>query len=162
MNNGANHPITLINCMDERNIHLPYFGKWCGDADKSGRRMTENQEISLISFNIERVESKTPGKKLGDRMKEEIPGSWCGKIEFTAQPDWNTTNAVDFQLWENDGSGAKIKTVNHCHKTVCSTEERLSYHPFLGQQIFDTTLNKMVVCIDPYNKCWVDFSGNNV
>lgn len=45
------------------------------------------------------------------------------------------------------------------HKTVCSTAERESYYPTLGQQIFDTDLNKMLVCIDPENKKWVDMNG---
>lgn len=158
--NGCNHPITLINCLDERNINLPYFGRWCGDADGNGGRIIGNQEISLISFNIERVAAKTPGGVLGDLMKEEIPGSWCGKIEFTAQPAWCALNDIHFKLWESDGSGSRIKTKNNCHKTVCSTAERNTYYPTLGQQIFDTDLNKMLICIDPDQKLWVDFSGN--
>jgi hypothetical protein len=32
----------------------------------------------------------------------------------------------------------------------------------LGQQIFDTDLQKMVVCIDPDQKTWVDFMGERV
>ena len=161
-NCGLNHPITLINCLDERNIHLPLFGKWCGDGDGKGGRLIGNQEVTLISFNIERVAKQTPGGVLGDCMREVIPGSWCGNIEFTAQPAWGALNDEAFQLWENDGSGAGIKTRNNCHKTVCGTEERLRYYPTLGQQIFDTDLNKMVVCIDPHNKTWVDLSGNKV
>ncbi len=157
---GSNHPITLINCLDERNIHLPYFGKWCGDNATTGERLIGEQEVTLISFNIERVEKQTPGGKLGDLMREEIPGTWKGNIDFTAQCAWNSTNSKDFQLWENDGSGSGIKTRNNCHKTVCTTAERLSYYPTLGQQIFDTDLNKMVICIDPQQKKWVDFNGN--
>lgn len=159
---GLNHPITLINCLDERNINLPYFGKWCGDADSKGNRITGNQEINLIGFNIERVASQTPGGELGSLMKEEIPGLWCGKIEYTAQPAWCSINEVNFKLWEDDGSGCRIKTINSCHKTVCSTEERNSYYPSLGQQIFDTNLNKMVICIDPSKKLWVDLMGKEV
>jgi hypothetical protein len=30
----------------------------------------------------------------------------------------------------------------------------------LGQQIFDTDLNKMLICTDPATKKWVDFNGN--
>ncbi len=159
---GTNHPITLINCMDERNINLPYFGKWCGDTDAQGTRLIGNQEIALISFNIERVAKQTPGRELGDLMKEEIPGTWCGSIDFTAQTAWGALNSQDFKIWESDGSGKRIKTRNNCHKTVCRTEERNSYYPTLGQQIFDTDLNKMVVCIDPDKKLWVDFMGNKV
>lgn len=161
-NNGSNHPITLINCLDERNINLPYFGKWCGDSNANSERIIGNQEILLIGFNIERLAGQTPGGKLGDLMKEEIPGSWCGKIEFTAQPAWGAINDVNFKLWESNGSGSKIKTINNCHRTVCSTSERNTYYPSLGQQIFDTDLNKMLVCIDADKKLWVDFLGNKV
>lgn len=155
---GSNHPITLINCMDERNIHLPLFNL-CGDDDGNGGRLQGRQEVSLISFNMERVENLTPGGKLGDRMREVHPGTWRGAIDFTVQPAWWSLNAVDFPLWENDGSGSGIKTRNHCHKTICGTEERLSYYPTYGQQIFDTDLNTMLLCIDPANKRWVDFFG---
>ncbi len=57
-------------------------------------------------------------------------------------------------------SGKGFKTRNSCHKLVCDTKERLSYYPMLGQQIFDTDLNKMLICIDPATKKWVDFNGN--
>jgi hypothetical protein len=48
------------------------------------------------------------------------------------------------------------------HKTVCGTEERLSYYPSLGQQIFDTDLNKLLICVDADNKKWVDANGCEV
>ncbi len=158
---GANHPITLINCMDERNINLPLFNM-CGDDDKNGNHMQGKQEVTFINFNMERVERQTPGGKFGDLMREVHPGTWRGSIDFTLQPDWNALNSVDCQIWENDGSGSGIKTRNSCHKAVCTTEERLSYYPMFGQQIFDTDLNKMLICIDPSAKKWVDFMGNPV
>ena len=49
-----------------------------------------------------------------------------------------------------------------CHKTICKTEERLSYYPTYGQQLFDIELNKTVICIDPDNRRWVDFEGQSV
>ena len=161
-NCGMNHPITLINCLDERNVNLPYFGRWCGDSDGKGGRLIGNQEVTMISFNIERAEAITPGGVLGDLMREEVPGSWRGNISFTAQPSWWAINTVDLKLWESDGSGSGFVTRNNTHKAVCSTAERLSYYPQLGQQIFDTDLQKMVVCIDPDQKTWVDFMGNRV
>lgn len=160
-NCGSNHPITLINCMDERNINLPLFNM-CGDDDGKGGRLQGKQEVSLISFNMERVERQTPGGKLGDLMRETFPGTWCGTIDFTLQPEWNALNSVDCQIWENDGSGNGIKTRNSCHKTVCTTEERLGYYPTYGQQIFDIDLNKMVICVEPSSKKWVDFMGETV
>lgn len=160
-NCGSNHPITLINCMDERNINLPLFNM-CGDGDGKGGYLQGGQEVTLISFNMERVEKQTPGGKLGDLMREVHPGTWRGNIDFTLQPAWCHRNAVDCQLWENDGSGIGIKTRNNCHKTVCSTTERLSYYPTYGQQVFDTDLNKMLICIAPEQKKWVDFHGNAI
>jgi len=161
LNCGANHPITLINCMDERNIHLPLFNS-CGDADGKGGRLLGEQEVTMISFNIERLAAQTPGGKLGDLMREVHPGTWRGTIDFTAQPAWCHLNEKHFQLWENDGSGRGFKTRNGCHKPVCTTEERLSYYPTWGQQIFDTDLNKMLICTDPAAKKWVDMMGNEV
>ncbi len=156
---GSNHPITLINCMDERNINMPLFNR-CGDNAKDGSWLQGKQEVSFINFNMERVESQTPGGKSGKCMREVHPGTWCGKMEVTVQTDWNALNSVVCQLWENDGSGKGIRTTNSAHKTICTTDERLSYYPTYGQQIFDTDLNKMLICIDPSNKKWVDFYGN--
>ena len=161
LNCGANHPITLINCMDERNVNLPLFNE-CGDDDGKGGRVRGEQEVTMISFNIERIAEQSPGKALGDLMKEVVPGTWKGNIDFTAQPAWCHVNEKNFQLWENDGSGQGIKTRNNTHKTVCGTQERLSYYPTFGQQIFDTDLNKMVICIDVANKKWVDCNGKEV
>ncbi len=159
-NCGSNHPITLINCLDERNINMPLFN-CCGDTAVSGERLQGRQEVTFINFNFERVALHTPGGKLGDCMREIYPGTWCGNMQITLQPDWNSLNAVDCQLWES-GSGVGIKTTNSAHKTVCSTEERLSYYPTYAQQIFDTDLNKMVICLDPETKKWVDFNGVEV
>ncbi len=161
LNCGANHPITLINCLDERNVHLPLFHE-CGDGDGKGVRLYGEQEVTMINFNIERLAEQTPGKALGDLMRETTPGMWRGNITFTAQPAWCHLNEKNFQLWENDGSGKGIKTKNACHKEVCTTRERMSYYPTLGQQIFDTDLNCMVICIDPSTKKWVDFNGRSV
>ena len=164
VNCGSNHPITMINCLDERNVNLPLFGHYCGDSDGKGGRIVGEQEITMISYNLEIITepAKIPGGKLGERMKETVPGSWKGNIDFTVQPAHHHTNTADAQLWENDGSGVGIKTRNNCHKSLCSTEERLSYYPTLGQQIFDTDLHKMLVCIDAHNKTWVDFNGTVV
>ena len=57
---------------------------------------------------------------------------------------------------------AGIQTRNRAHKTVCTTEERLRYYPQYGEQIFDLTLGKMVLCIDPEKRKWVDFNGGEV
>lgn len=161
-NCGTNHPITLINCMDERNVCLPLFNA-CGDAEKGTRRRMQGlQEVTMISFNMERFAEQTPGGVLKDKMREVYPGTWRGNIEFSAQPAWNHLNEPAFDLWEDDGSGSGFRTRNSLHKLVCGTEERLSYYPTLGQQIFDTDLGKLVVCIDPKTKKWVDALGAEV
>ena len=159
-NCGCNHPITMINCLDERNVNLPLFNE-CGDHDKQGNIIRGRQEVSMISFNIERMAHQTPGGKLGDVMREVHPGSYCGRIDFTWQPDWNAINSVDCQIWETDGSGKGFRTTNLTHKTVCTSVERLSYGPTLGQQVFDTDLNKLLTCIDIKAKKWVDANGVN-
>ncbi|MBR3967319.1 MAG: hypothetical protein IKJ91_09635 [Clostridia bacterium] len=157
---GYNHPITMINCCDERNVNLPLFNL-CGDHARDGSILIGGQEVSMISFNIERLASQTPGGKLGDAMREIHPGAFCGRIEYTLQPDWNHTNETNFKLFEN-GSGVGFRTINMTHKTVCSTAERLSYYPSLGQQIFDTDLNKLLICVDADTKKWVDANGCEV
>jgi hypothetical protein len=161
LNCGANHPIRLVQCYDERNINLPLFNS-CGDSDGKGGRLHGLQEVSMVSFNIERIAEQTPGGKLGDCMREVIPGSFRGNIDFTAQPAWCHLNEINFKLWEDDGSGTGFVTRNNCHKTVCTTAERLSYYPMHGQKVFDTDLNKEVICIDCKNKKWVDLLGNEV
>lgn len=157
---GYNHPITMINCCDERNVNLPLFNQ-CGDHDRNGNILIGGQEVSMINFNIERLASQTPGGKLGDAMREIHPGAFCGRIEYTLQPDWHHTNEQNFKLFEN-GSGIGFRTINMTHKTVCTTAERMSYYPSLGQQIFDTDLNKLLVCIDADTKKWVDANGHEV
>ena len=159
-NCGYNHPITLINCCDERNVNLPLFNE-CGDHDRNRNKLIGGQEVTMISFNIERLAKQTPGGVLGDAMREIHPGAFCGRIEYTLQPDWNHKNEACFKLFEN-GSGAGFRAINMLHKTVCSSEERLSYYPSIGQQIFDTDLNKLLTCIDADKKKWVDANGNQV
>lgn len=161
VNCGANHPVTLIGCYDERNVNLPLFNS-CGDSDGKGGRIEGGQSVVMVNFGFERIAEQSPGGVLGDVMREVHPGSFRGRIEFTYQPAWHHTNVGDCQVWENDGSGVGIVTTNRNHKLVCSAAERLSYYPTLGQQIFDTDLNKMVACTDPATKKWVDFNGNKV
>ena len=116
----------------------------------------------MLALNIERNPDITPGGKLGSLMRETFPGTWRGNIGFTFQPAWWATNATNLPIWENDGSGSGFTTRNNAHKTICTTEERLQYAPFLGQQIFDTTLNKLLICTNPATKTWLDPNGNPV
>lgn len=155
---GFNHPITLINCCDEQNVNLPLFNS-CGD---DGGKIHGRQEVTMISFNCERVAEHAPGKKLGDLMREVRPGTWRGNVSFTRQPRWHDINSVDEPIWQEDGSGSGFVTRNNAHKAVCGSAERRSYYPQLGQQVFDTDLNRLVICTDPKSRKWVDAMGNEV
>ena len=153
-----NHPITLINCCDEQNIHLPLFAS-CGDK---GGALHGRQEVTMISFNCERVAEHAPGRKLGDLMRETRPGTWRGNISFTRQPKWGAVNSVDEPLWAADGSGVGFVTRNTAHKPACGTAERLSYAPQYMQQVYDTDLNKLLICTDPVRRIWRDAQGKVV
>ena len=115
----------------------------------------------MISFNFERVAKHVPGKKLGDLMRETRPGSWRGQIGFTTQPKWNDINAVDLPLWAEDGSGTGFRTVNNAHKQASTSAERRTYYPQYMQQIYDLDLKKLLICVDPAKRRWVDAFGND-
>ena len=153
-----NHPIVLINCGDEQSAHLPLFVK-CGDK---GGRIHGLQSVTMIGMNFERVPGQTIGGKTGDNMRETIPGSWRGHIEYTMQPEWGATNGVHQALWEEDGSGSGFETRNLAHKLAGTSEERRKYYPQFGQQYFDTDVGKLLICTDPPKRKWVDAMGNAV
>ena len=153
-----NHPITMINCCDEQNVNMPLFAS-CGD---SGGAKHGLQEVTMISFNFERVAEHVPGKRLGDLMRETRPGTWRGQIGFTTQPQWCAVNAVDLPLWAEDGSGRGFRTVNNAHRPACSSAERRSYYPQYMQQVYDTDLGKLLICTDPAKRLWRDAMGMEV
>ena len=150
-----NHPIVLINCGDEQNVHLPLFAK-CGDH---GGRIHGLQSVTMIGMDFERVPGYTIGGKTGDNMRETLPGTWRGRIEYTMQPAWHATNAVHQALWAEDGSGSGFETRNLAHKRIGTSAERRTYYPHLGQQYFDTDLGKLLICTDPAKHKWVDAMG---
>ena len=154
-----NHPIVLVNCCDEENVHMPLFGA----AHIIGRDKVSpprGQSVTMVGCNFERMEYLTIGGKLGDAMRETVPGSWRGRIEYTLMPSESSANAIDFPVWENDGSGSGFETVNLAHRRVGPSEERRRYAPHLGQTYFDTDLGKLLVCTDPARRTWVDAMGN--
>ena len=155
---GFNHPITLINCCDEQNINLPLFNS-CGD---NGGDLHGRQEVTMVSFNCERVAAHAPGKKLGDLMREVRPGTWRGNISFTRQPRWNAINSVDEPIWAEDGSGTGFVTRNNAHRPACGSDERRSYYPQYMQQVYDTDLDKLLICTDPAKRIWRDTMGTVV
>ena len=116
----------------------------------------------MISFNCERVAGHTPGGRIGDDMRETRPGTWRGQIGFTRQPAWNAINSVDLPLWAEDGSGIGFVTRNNAHKSACTSAERRSYYPQYMQQVYDTDLNKLLICTNPAKREWRDAMGNEV
>jgi hypothetical protein len=153
------HPIVLVNCADEQSVHLPLFGT-ARNIDQDGDTPHRQQSVTMVGCNFERMEYLTIGGKLGDGMREKVPGSWRGRIEYTMMPHETAANTVDCQLWQNDGSGIGFETVNLVHKLGGSSEERRTYAPHLWQRYFDTDLKKLLVCTDPARRLWVDALGN--
>ena len=157
------HPITLINCCSEHDAMIAKFVK-CGDMTKP---MTTPplQEVTMISFNVERWNewgTMSP-------CVEVVNGSFCGQIEFTAN-GIPTKGAEDFSAALNhvgtafwaENSGKNFRTVNLAQKRIGTTDERKTYCPNIGQNFYDTTLNKELVCVDGYNEVWKDVNGNQV
>lgn len=143
------HPNVLIKCIDERGVHLPRF------YDNP-----RGQATVMIAYSTERKPVNTPGGVLGEYMTEEVPGQHCGTITYTMGGRQND-NCVDIPLWA-PGHGHGFRTLNLLHKQACTTAERLSYTPNFMQRIWDTALNKEVICVDESKPLWVDAMGNLV
>ena len=152
------HPITLINCCDERSVNMPLFA-YCGTNKNNAHG---GQQISLIDFNMERTPEHTPGGVLGELATELVPGTFHGDISYTIQANVSSGgNRADQKFWK-DGHGQRFISRNSVHKLACGTTERNGYAPNYLQRIWDTTLNKEVICVDTANKTWKDAMGNIV
>lgn len=160
------HPITLINCSDERNVNLPYFAD-CGD---SRYKDTEDggQQITIIDYTIERFNELAPGGVLGYYAKEKRPGHFHGEISYTGQlytgegsGVQGTKNSKVLKFWE-DGHGQRFITRNSAHLLAGSSTERRSYAPNYLQRYWDTDAGKELICTDTANKTWRDTAGNIV
>lgn len=145
------HPITLINCCDEASCHYPLFG------ENTGR-----QPVYIINFNMEHYPNYFAAG--GQLATETTPGQWYGFIDYSIMnfEDGNPEflkNDPKKPFWA-DGCGMGMKSKNDAHKQMCGTAERLSYSPNYMQQIWDTDLNRLLVCTDPAKKTWLDAMGN--
>lgn len=91
--------LTMINCADEGNTHLPRF--------------TSTGHLTCIDFNIERFNDKyiplDPAGNPEHRAIEEIPGGWHGFISYTMQG--KAYGLGDGVFWAK-GNGNNFKTVN--------------------------------------------------
>lgn len=150
------HPITLINCCDECNFNLPYFGN-NGESRKTDG-LSGRQTINLIDYNLEVLSAYF--SKGGNYATEVSAGNTYGSITFTTQPSYggNSKNAVNAQFWAN-GNGHNVKTKNMAHSESGTTSERNTYTPQYMQTYYDTTLNKFLI----YDgTAWKDANGNAV
>lgn len=153
------HPYTLINCADEFSAALPYFGR-------NGRIGTNylndaTQQVDLIGFNMEIRRDGNPTQAEPLPAEEEVPGTFCGRVEFTATRNYNLStngNMTAFQFWKA-GSGERFRTSNMTHKLGGTTTERNTYTPQYMQTYFDTTLSKMLVYDGTQ---WRDMNGTAV
>ena len=132
----AEKTLTMINCCDEGNTHLPYLGG-------SGH-------LTAIDFNIERFKAANiPDSPdlAGAYAAEEKPGSWHGFISYTLQG-----GAFGVRKFWKDGHGTNFRTENLNH----SRAERPK-HPEYLETYFDTKTNKTLTW---NGEMWVDAMGN--
>ena len=156
--NASLHPMTFINCGQERSVNGPYF------VDCTG-----NQQIDLLGWTQETGNSYIPGGHgRGLAATEKVPGTFRGRVEYSiTRGDSETNPAVPWindpaaPFWE-DGHGHGFISRNMSHLPACSTSVRNTYKPDYLERIWDTTLGKEVICVDTANKVWKDAAGNTV
>jgi len=137
---GTPKTMTWINCCDEGNAHLPYFGGSKG-------------HLTAIDFNIERFNAAyipdDPDGAAGGAAVEENPGAWHGFISYTLQG-----KAFGLNRFWADGSGINFRTENLNH----SRTGRPKFPEYL-ETYFDKTTNKTLTW---NGSIWVDAMGNSV
>ena len=102
---GGPKTLTMINCCDEGNAHLPRF---CGRG-----------HLTAIDFNVERFNAAfipdDPDGNAPVRATEANPGQWHGEITYTLQGNafgiQTTPKGSSANFWE-PGSGRNFRTVN--------------------------------------------------
>lgn len=133
------HPSILIRCVDERNVNMPAFYQ-----TRDG-----GQYVEIIAFSFEHIDpASTPGHKLGDKAKV-YGGQWGGHITYTlgGAGYYGVSNTVEKAFWEY-GHGKEFETRNMMQRQYCTTTERQKWSPNYLQRVFDTTLNKLLMCVD--------------
>jgi len=122
------HPMTLLACIDEANANLWKFGP-----------NNYRQCINAYNTSFEVVPAWMALE--GNLAREERPGDYIGRIDYVMNGGFHTKNDPTAPFWA-EGSGIGFTSVNNAHKTVCTTAERLSYAPNIGQEVYDTDLEK--------------------
>ena len=117
------------------------------------------QTILIQNLNLEYWPQWFAIKGEGHFATEAVPNQWNGQINYTMNRGGSSLPNVTDHFWA-DGSGHNFQSRNNLHKKICSSEERRSYYPNYGQEVFDTTLNKWLICTDPANKTWRDALGS--
>ena len=144
------HPITLINCCDEKSLYGPKF-EYCGLLNTEDYNIAYDSKLQCITFIDWNME--TP-----DYPAEEVEeGTFCGTIQYSAGGG-TYGNSKNVQFWK-EGSGKHFRTINSSHAVGGTTSERLSYTPNYMQLYYDTDKQKMLV-YDGNN--WVDYNGQKV
>ena len=148
------HPMILVNCVEEGCCNYPYFGY-----------NPQKQSIYIINHHYEhRNEFFNQG---GNYATEQTAGQWYGFIDYviqyfpTTSSVGNEVNAVNIPFWA-DGSGVNMRSVNDAQKRIVTSTERNDYAANYFQQVFDITLNKLLICTDPATNKWVDANGTIV
>ena len=135
--NRAFKTMTWINCCDEGNTHLPYFG-------------SDGGHLTAIDFNIERFNAdyipESP-EGPGSAAKEAKPGAWHGYISYTMQG-----NAFNLKRFWEKGSGINFRTENLDHSRTARPE-----YPEYLETYFDKKTKKTLTWD---GAMWVDAMGN--
>ena len=136
--NGTPKTMTWINCCDEGNTHLPFFG---------GRGHLTAIDFNIERFNADYIPDSPDGP--GSAAAEEKPGAWHGYISYTMQG-----KAFGLNRFWADGSGLNFRTENLDH----SRTERPKFPEYL-ETYFDKETNKTLTW---NGEMWVDAMGSRV
>ena len=131
----AGKTMTMINCCDEGNTHLPHF---------AGRG-----HLTMIDFNIERFNAAyIPIDPDSDEHQatEAVPGGWHGTVEYTLQG-----SAFGITTFWKPGSGENMRTHNLFHSRFKCPE-----HPEFLETYFDEETDKTYTW---NGRVWVDAAG---
>ena len=133
--------LTLLNCCDEGNTHLPYF-------EGIGH-------LTAIDFNIERfnaafipLSTDENENALTAEAFEKDKGGWHGFISYTMQGE-----AFGLKKLWNDGSGVNFRTINLDHDLRSRPA-----HPEPGETYYDAPTRRTLTW-DVATQMWVDALG---
>ena len=145
---SSRHTNTLIDCTDEANANFMKFGPNIG-----------KQTINIMNLNLEFWPQWFAIEGEGHYATEVVPGQYNGQINYTMNRGGSSLPNVTDHFWA-DGSGMGFQSRNNLHKKICTSEERKTYYPNYGQEVYDSTFGKKLICLDPAHKVWVDVLGN--